>query len=167
MRSAVPGSEVCENFASFHCGEFSPKTFVMSPIGFVEVVPHTFTPAGCAFVSAAVSVSRGPPPAVSDAIAAIVPDSGSAPPMFTALPTRKPVTEPILRTVSPGLTAACSGVGPPLTITALPFSSTVFAVATAPKSQPAVVYGTHGAGAFAPLGVTMFGGPPETIGSVQ
>ena len=37
------------------------------------------------------------------------------------------------------------------------FSSTVFAVATAPKSQPARVYGTHGAGAFCPVGVTMFG----------
>src|SRR6476620_5581317 len=37
------------------------------------------------------------------------------------------------------------------------FSRTVFAVATAPKSQPARVYGTHGAGAFAPVGVIMFG----------
>ena len=37
------------------------------------------------------------------------------------------------------------------------FSSTMFAVATAPKLQPALVYGTHGAGAFGPVGVTMFG----------
>lgn len=49
------------------------------------------------------------------------------------------------------------------------FSSTVFAVATAPKSQPARVYGTHGAGAFLPSGVIMFGtvGAFATIGSVQ
>ena len=37
------------------------------------------------------------------------------------------------------------------------FSSTMLAVATAPTSQPARVYGTHGAGAFAPVGVIMFG----------
>src|SRR5262250_1630419 len=37
------------------------------------------------------------------------------------------------------------------------FSSTVLAVATAPKSHPARVNGTHGAGALSPLGVTMFG----------
>src|SRR5436190_5097737 len=44
------------------------------------------------------------------------------------------------------------------------FSSTVLASATAPKSQPARVYGTHGAGAFfatPPSPLTMFG-----IGSV-
>jgi len=33
--AAVPDGDVCENRASFHCGEFSPKTLVMSPFGFV------------------------------------------------------------------------------------------------------------------------------------
>src|SRR6476469_599464 len=49
------------------------------------------------------------------------------------------------------------------------FSRTVFAVATAPKSQPARVYGTHGAGAFLPSVVTMFGtvSALATTGSVQ
>jgi hypothetical protein len=48
------------------------------------------------------------------------------------------------------------------------FSSTVFAVATAPKSQPALVNGTHGAGAFVPVGVTMFGTVAVAVtGSVQ
>ena len=48
------------------------------------------------------------------------------------------------------------------------FSSTVFAVATAPKLQPALVYGTHGAGAFCPVGVTMFGTVVVAVtGSVQ
>ena len=42
----------------------------------------------------------------------------------------------------------------------------MFALATAPTSQPARVYGTHGAGAFVPSGVTMLGMVPET-GSVQ
>ena len=51
----------------------------------------------------------------------------------------------------------------------LVFSRTVLAVATAPKSQPARVYGTHGAGAFFPSGVTMFGtlSAAGTTGSVQ
>src|SRR5262249_19476297 len=37
------------------------------------------------------------------------------------------------------------------------FSSTMFAEAMAPTSQPARVYGTHGAGAFIPSGVIIFG----------
>src|SRR5215470_8238510 len=48
------------------------------------------------------------------------------------------------------------------------FSSTVLAVATAPKSHPARVNGTHGAGALTPVGVTMFGTVVVAVaGSVQ
>src|SRR5579859_100397 len=59
--------------------------------------------------------------------------------------------------------SACCGEGLPKTLVMSPFgrvlvfSSTVLAVATAPKSQPARVYGTQGAGAVVPDGVTMFG----------
>ena len=38
------------------------------------------------------------------------------------------------------------------------FSSSMFAVPTPPKSQPARVNGTHGAGVVLPVSVTMFGG---------
>src|SRR5262249_45937767 len=48
--------------------------------------------------------------------------------------------------VAPAITGAAKEVGPPLTNTALAFSSTVFATATLPTSQPALVYETHGAG---------------------
>ena len=37
------------------------------------------------------------------------------------------------------------------------FSRIVFAVATAPKSQPARVYGTHGAGATLPFALIIVG----------
>ncbi len=37
------------------------------------------------------------------------------------------------------------------------FSSTMFGLAAVAKSQPARVYGTHGAGAFKPSLVNMFG----------
>ena len=37
------------------------------------------------------------------------------------------------------------------------FSSTVFAVPIAPKSQPARVYGTHGAGATLPFSLIIVG----------
>src|ERR1700752_4446753 len=50
-------------------------------------------------------------------------------------------------------------MSPPAELVEL-FSSTIFADATAPKSQPARVYGTHGAGVVfgAPLSpLTMFG----------
>jgi hypothetical protein len=37
------------------------------------------------------------------------------------------------------------------------FSSSMFAVPAAPRSQPARVYATHGAGAIFPPGVTIVG----------
>src|SRR5262249_9114613 len=54
-------------------------------------------------------------------------------------------------------TSAASGEPGPKTVgMSVPmFSRTVFAVATAPKSQPARVNGTHGAGAFLPSAVSM------------
>src|SRR5262249_24174046 len=58
---------------------------------------------------------------------------------------------------------ACCGEGLPNTFVMSPvgpvpvFSSTMLAVAMAPTSQPARVNGTHGAGAFSPSGVIMFG----------
>src|SRR6476620_12249147 len=73
------------------------------------------------------------------------------------------------------IASVAGGDGLPKTLVMSPFgpvpvfSRTVFAVATAPKSQPARVYGTHGAGAFLPSGVTMFGtvSALATTGSVQ
>jgi len=66
--------------------------------------------------------------------------------IVTCIPTVKPPTLATFTLVSPGLAAAAVTVGPaPKTIELL-FSSTAFAVETFPTSQPARVYGTHGAG---------------------
>src|SRR5690349_366232 len=69
---------------------------------------------------------------------------------------------------------AC-GDGLPYTLAISPpgvialFSSSRFAVPTPPKSQPARVYGTHGAGVVSPVSAIMFGfesSAPST-GAVQ
>src|SRR5690349_5953259 len=61
----------------------------------------------------------------------------------------------------PGLaiTSAASGEPAPNTVgmSIAVFSRMVFAVATAPKSQPARVNGTHGAGATLPFSLIMVG----------
>jgi hypothetical protein len=72
--------------------------------------------------------------------------------------------------VSPACAFAASVV--PGVITALLFSSTVFATDTLPTSQPARVYETHGAGAFfgcPESAFTMFGllSTPPATGAVQ
>ena len=38
-RAAVANGAICESRPSFHSGEPSPKTFVMSPVGSVAVGP--------------------------------------------------------------------------------------------------------------------------------
>src|SRR5215467_3922489 len=72
--------------------------------------------------------------------------------------------------------SACWGEGLPNTLVMSPvgrvltFSKTMFAPATAPKSHPARVYGTQGAGMFEPSGPTILndvGVPAEETGSVQ
>src|SRR2546425_8761901 len=71
--------------------------------------------------------------------------------------------------------AACGELGPnTVGMSVAMFSSVTFAVPTPPKLQPALVYGTHGAGAFRPfaasilnvvsVGVDVVG---SKIGSVQ
>src|SRR5919202_1309775 len=76
----------------------------------------------------------------------------------------------------PGLdvTSAASGEPGPKTVgmSIAVFSRIVFAVATAPKSQPARVYGTHGAGAIFPCsliisGVVSNGGVFDGLGGVN
>src|ERR671937_1712017 len=76
----------------------------------------------------------------------------------------------------PGLvaTSAASGEPAPKTVgmSIAVFSRIVFAVATAPKSQPARVYGTHGAGAILPFsliisGVVSNGGVLDCEGGVN
>src|SRR5205814_3220439 len=57
------------------------------------------------------------------------------------------------------VTSAASGEAGPNAVgmSIAVFSKTVFAVATAPKSQPARVYGTHGAGAILPFSLIISG----------
>ena len=158
-RSLVPDTEVCENFASFHWGDPWPKTLVTSPFGFVVTVPKTVVPTACAIVSGAVRLIRAPSGAlvlVDRTVA--VSEVAAWLSIVIVWPFEKPAMLPTRIVVSPGLAAVNRiGVGPPVTKTAPLFSRTVFAVATPPQSQPARVNGTHGAGALAPVGVTMFG----------
>ena len=54
--------------------------------------------------------------------------------------------------------AASAEFGPKTVLTSIAvFSRIVLAVATAPKSQPARVYGTHGAGAILPFSLIISG----------
>src|SRR5207237_9697598 len=57
------------------------------------------------------------------------------------------------------VTSAASGEPGPKTVgmSIAVFSRTVFAVPTAPKSQPFRVYGTHGAGAILPFSLIISG----------
>ncbi len=101
------------------------------------------------------------------AVSALAPAS-----IVIVLPTVRPDVLPTLMFVAPAADETARGVGPPLTITAPLFSSTVFATETLPTSQPARVYETHGAGVV--FGVpespfTMFGrlSTPPATGAVQ
>src|ERR1700730_13119256 len=61
-------------------------------------------------------------------------------------------------------------VGPKTLLTSdVTFSSSILAIETAPKLQPARVKGTHGAGAFIPLAASMMGVVSVVVfrGSVQ
>ncbi len=123
------------------------------------------------------------PPAPAVPTVAIVADSAfGVASIVIAMPVEKPETLAVLMFVAPAAAAAASVVGPAWKATAVLFSSTTLASAVAPKSQPARVYGTHGAGAFfaepeSPLtmlkfvsadgvGGTVAGLPPSTA-SVQ
>src|SRR5712691_10886171 len=147
-RAAVANGAICESLPSFHSGEPSPNTFVMSPAGSVAVGPYTGTPLACAFARGAVKVIPVPAaPAVPTL--AIVADSASEPvSIVIAMPEVKPLTLATLMLVAPAAAGAASVVGPARKTMALLFSSTAFAVETLPTSQPARAHGTHGAGVF-------------------
>src|SRR6266498_1042867 len=90
---------------------------------------------------------RSPAPAVPTV--AIVADSAfGVASIVIDMPAEKPETLAVLMFVAPAAAAAASVVGPARKATAVLFSSTTLASAVAPKSQPARVYGTHGAGVF-------------------
>ena len=84
----------------------------------------------------------------------IVADSPST---VIAWPALNPVTLATLMFVAPAGVATSRAVGPPLIVTALLFSSSMFAAETPPTEQPAPVNVSHGAGVVAPPSVTMFG----------
>src|SRR6266511_1661587 len=89
------------------------------------------------------------PPAPAVPTVAIVADSAfGVASIVIAMPVEKPETLAVLMFVAPAAAAAASVVGPARKATAVLFSSTTLASAVAPKSQPARVYGTHGAGVF-------------------
>src|SRR6476659_3489404 len=120
----------------------------MSPVGSTAVGPYTVTPSACALTSGAVSVRPVPlaPPVPTVATTALSAfDSAS---MVIAIPTAKPETLWTLMFVAPTAAAVDNVVGPAANATEVLFSRTTFASAVAPNSQPARVYGTHGAGAF-------------------
>src|SRR5262245_55384886 len=88
--------------------------------------------------------------------------------METSMPTWKPVVLATFTLVARAREAAASVVGPAANTIALLFSRTTFA-AIVPKSQPARVYGTHGAGAFFPSSEIMLklGSADGSVTSVQ
>src|SRR2546423_117204 len=151
-RAAVAKGAICESRPSFHSGEPSPNTFVMSPAGSVAVGPYTVTPLAWAFASGAARLMPVPvAPAVPTLPGAdeIVAASAFEPvSIVIAMPGVNPLTLATLMLVAPAVVGAASVVGPARKTIALLFSSTAFAVETLPTSQPARAQGTHDAGVF-------------------
>src|SRR4051812_12422258 len=161
-RAAVLDGEICEARPSTHSREPSPKTLVMSPVGSVAV---TLTCAAAAWAFASGAARSTPVPAAP------------APPTFAIVasslfrvalsrtivwPVARPLTLVTLMFVAPAAAAAARlvGAGEVRRTIALLFSRTVLATPTLPTSQPARVYGTHGAGALRTAPV-----PPRDAGS--
>src|SRR5262249_5304658 len=127
VRAAVPDGAVCDALPSFHSGELTPKIVVMSPVGSVDVGPYTVAPVACELASGAARLSVR----VDATTEAIVACSASAPlSIVICLPVVMPDVLCTVIALAPLAAAALIEVGPPLTITALLFSSTVFAADT-------------------------------------